>query len=44
MIVPVLDNDQINELYVVRAVLEGTAARLAAQHASEAEVALLGEN
>jgi len=43
MVIPVLDNDQINELYVVRAVLEGTVARLAAQHATEAEIALLGE-
>lgn len=41
MIVPVLDNDQINELYTVRAVLEGTVARLAAQHATEAEIDLL---
>ena len=41
MIVPVLDNDQINELYVVRAVLEGTVARLAAQHATAAEIAIL---
>lgn len=41
MVVPVLDNDQINELYVVRAVLEGTVARLAAQHATAAEIAIL---
>lgn len=43
MVIPVLDNDQINELYVVRAVLEGTVARLAAQHATDAEIAILGE-
>lgn len=43
MVIPTLDNDQLNELYVVRAVLEGTAARLAAQHASDAEIALLRE-
>lgn len=40
MIIPVLDNDQINELYIVRAVLEGTVARLAAQHATAAEIAI----
>lgn len=40
MVIPVLDNDQINELYVVRAVLEGTVARLAAQHATAAEIAI----
>lgn len=43
MIIPKLDNDQINELYVVREVLEGTAARLAAQHASTAEIEILQE-
>lgn len=43
MIIPVLDNDQVNELYVVRAVLEGTVARLAAQHATDAEIAILNE-
>lgn len=43
MIIPKLDNDQINELYVVREVLEGTAARLAAQHASAAEIEILLE-
>lgn len=40
MVIPVLDNDQINELYTVRAVLEGTVARLAAQHATAAEIAI----
>lgn len=41
MVIPVLDNDEINELYVIREVLEGTAARLAAQHATAAEIAIL---
>ena len=41
MVIPVLDNDQLNELYVVRAMLEGLVARLAAQHASDAEIAIL---
>jgi len=41
MVIPTLDNDQLNELYVVREVLEGMVARLAAQHASDAEIALL---
>lgn len=41
MVIPTLDNDQLNELYVVRAVLEGTVARLAAQHASDAEISIL---
>jgi DNA-binding GntR family transcriptional regulator len=36
-----LNRQQIAELYAVREVLEGTAARLAAQHASPAEVQLL---
>ncbi len=43
MVIPTLNNDQLNELYVVREVLEGMVARLAAQHASEAEIALLRE-
>lgn len=43
MVIPVLDNDQINELYIVRAVLEGTVARLAAQHATAAEIAIFEE-
>ncbi|KIT16256.1 transcriptional regulator NanR [Jannaschia aquimarina] len=38
-----LDTQQMTELYLVREVLEGTAARLAAQHASEAEIAALRE-
>ena len=41
LIVSSLDHDQIGELYVVRAELEGLAARLAAQHAAPEEVAVL---
>lgn len=41
LIVSSLDHDQMGELYVVRAELEGLAARLAAQHAAPEEVALL---
>ena len=41
MVIPTLDNDEINELYIIREVLEGTAARLAAQHATEVEIAIL---
>lgn len=36
-----LNRQQIAELYAVREVLEGTAAKLAAQHASPAEIELL---
>ena len=36
-----LDHQGMTELYLMRDVLEGTAARLAARHASEAEVAVL---
>ena len=36
-----LDPQQVTELYLVREVLDGTAARLAAQHASEAEIGAL---
>lgn len=43
MVVATLDHDQLNELYIIRAVLEGTAARLAAQHATKAEVEILQE-
>lgn len=38
-----MDQSAITELYTIREVLEGTAARLAAQHASEAEIEALGE-
>jgi len=41
MVVPTLDHSQINEVYYMREVLEGTAARLAAQHASEPEIEIL---
>jgi DNA-binding GntR family transcriptional regulator len=37
------DHQMIVELYTMREVLEGTAARLAAQHASEAELVTLAE-
>ncbi|MEM7545640.1 MAG: GntR family transcriptional regulator [Pseudomonadota bacterium] len=40
-VVATLDYDQLGELYAVREVMEGLAARLAARHASEAEVQLL---
>jgi DNA-binding GntR family transcriptional regulator len=43
LVVASLDHDQLGELYVVRAELEGLAARLAAQHAAREEVALLME-
>ncbi|MEM8843160.1 MAG: GntR family transcriptional regulator [Pseudomonadota bacterium] len=38
-----LDYDQLGELYELREVLEGYAARLAARHASAAEIAVLQE-
>jgi DNA-binding GntR family transcriptional regulator len=41
MIIPELDASMIAELYAVREVLEGTAAALAARHASEAEISTL---
>jgi DNA-binding GntR family transcriptional regulator len=41
LIVASLDHNQLAELYVVRAELEGLAARLAAQHATEEEVRVL---
>jgi DNA-binding GntR family transcriptional regulator len=37
------DHQQVVELYVMREALEGTAARLAAQHASETELAAMAE-
>jgi DNA-binding GntR family transcriptional regulator len=43
MIIAELDHNAIAELYVMREVLEGTAARLAARHASDVEVAMLRE-
>jgi DNA-binding GntR family transcriptional regulator len=43
LIVASLDHNQMAELYVVRGELEGLAARLAAQNATEEEVKLLRE-
>jgi len=43
MVVTELDHGMVAELYVMRDVLEGTAARLAARHASDVEVAVLRE-
>jgi DNA-binding GntR family transcriptional regulator len=43
LMVASLDHDQLGELYVVRAELEGLAARLAAQHAAQEEVRVLWE-
>jgi DNA-binding GntR family transcriptional regulator len=37
------DHQQVVELYVMREILEGAAARLAAQHASETEIAAMAE-
>ncbi len=41
LIVASLDHNQLAELYVVRAELEGLAARLAARHATEEEIRVL---
>ena len=41
VVVADLDRQQINELYAMRQALEGTAARLAARHIDEAEIAVL---
>jgi len=43
LIVASLDHSQLAELYLVRAELEGLAARLAAQHATPEEVRVLAE-
>ncbi|KCV83295.1 GntR family transcriptional regulator [Actibacterium atlanticum] len=43
LIVASLNHNQLTELYVVRAELEGLAARLAARHASEEEIKVLRE-
>jgi DNA-binding GntR family transcriptional regulator len=43
LVVASLDHDQLGELYVVRAELEGLAARLAAQHAAPEEIRVLWE-
>lgn len=41
LIVASLDHNEVAELYVVRAELEGLAARLAARHATEEEIRVL---
>ncbi|MFD1695435.1 GntR family transcriptional regulator [Roseibium aestuarii] len=41
MVIPTLDHSQVNEVYFMREVLEGTAAALAAKHASEPEIEIL---
>ncbi|HVL75479.1 MAG TPA: GntR family transcriptional regulator [Noviherbaspirillum sp.] len=43
MIIAELDHSMVSELYFMREVLEGTAARLAARHASDVEIAMLRE-
>ena len=43
LVVTQLDYNMVSELYCMREVLEGTAARLAAQHASEVELTILEE-
>jgi DNA-binding GntR family transcriptional regulator len=41
LVVATLDHDQLGELYEVRAVVEGLAARLAARHAAPEEIVIL---
>lgn len=43
VVVAELDYSMVTELYYMREVLEGAAARLAAQHASEVEISILDE-
>ncbi|MFN3613688.1 MAG: GntR family transcriptional regulator [Rubrimonas sp.] len=43
VVVASLDYDELGELYAVREVAEGFAARMAARHAAPAEIALLQE-
>jgi len=43
MMVASLSHDELGELYIVRATLEGLAARLAAQHAAPEEIRVLYE-
>ena len=43
LVVASLDHNQLAELYVVRSELEGLAARLAARHAAEEEIAVLAQ-
>lgn len=44
VIVAELDYSMVTELYYMREVLEGTAARLAAQHASDVELSILDDH
>lgn len=41
MVVRTLDHQAVTELYVMREVLEGTAAALAARHATDAEISVM---
>ena len=41
LVVTELDRQRLTELYAVRELLEGAAARLAAQHASESDIAIM---
>lgn len=43
VVVAELDYSMVTELYYMREVLEGTAARLVAQHASEVEISILDD-
>jgi DNA-binding GntR family transcriptional regulator len=43
MMVAQLDKSEVRELYSIRATLEGAASRLAAQHASPSEIAVMHE-
>ena len=43
LIVASLDHNQLAELYMVRAELEGLAARLTARHATDEEIRVLGD-
>lgn len=43
VVVAELDHVMVTELYYMREVLEGTAARLAAQHASDVEISILDD-
>jgi DNA-binding GntR family transcriptional regulator len=43
VVVAELDYSMVNELYYMREVLEGTAARLVAQHASDVEISILDD-
>ncbi len=41
MVVPILENQAIAELFVIREMLEGTAAALAAKYATDEEISIL---